>query len=56
MSQDQKPDYSTEEKAQIVPPSRKSHGRRKTVYISGLLAALGGVSCTDQRLLVYSDP
>lgn len=48
MSRTEKVDYSIEEKADIVPPTRKSHGRRKTVYISALLAALGGVSGTNQ--------
>jgi hypothetical protein len=44
MSQLQQDTFSTEEKAYETPVALKSNGRRKTVYISGLLAALGGVS------------
>ncbi|KAM3580130.1 hypothetical protein VKS41_007367 [Umbelopsis sp. WA50703] len=45
MSQLQQDTFSTEEKAYETPVALKSNGRRKTVYISGLLAALGGFIC-----------
>ncbi|KAI9285088.1 general substrate transporter [Umbelopsis sp. AD052] len=44
MTHIEKGDHSIEE-SHISPPARKSHGRRRTVYISGLLAALGGFIC-----------
>lgn len=44
MSQPHQDTIFTEEKAQSERATLRSNGKRKTVYISGLLAALGGVS------------
>jgi hypothetical protein len=49
MTHIEKVDHSIEE-SYLSPPARKSHGRRRTVYISGLLAALGGVRYVDPRV------